>query len=207
MRQRAFTASRLLLVVSRLVLTRLVVCALLTACSCAAARACDLADAPTSRWSLARDNGVWWLKTPCGERFYSIGVNALDGGYPDREDNGKLYYSWKAFAPDLTDWVKETASRLRQWGFNSAGGWSLPPQQLQLPAIIDLELGRHAKFHWFDPFAPETERAMMAVAREAVAPFRGSPYRIGYFSDNEVGGWGGALFVYYAMHAASSHTR
>jgi len=171
------------------------------------AAACDFDAAPSSRWSLAAESGVWWLKTPCGDRFYSLGVNILDGGYPERAKDGKVYYSWTAFAPDLADWVAETRRRLRQWGFNSAGGWSLPPQQLRIPAVIDLELGRHAKFHWFDPFAPETEERMMALARTAVAPYRGSPYRIGYFSDNEVGWWAGALFVYYSKQPAGSQTK
>ncbi len=89
---------------------------------------------------------------------------------------------------------RRPGDRLTSWGFNSVGGWSLPPQQLRLPAIIDLELGRRAQFHWFDPFSSETAALMMATAREAVAPYRGSPYRIGYFSDNEVGWWAGALF-------------
>ena len=60
------------------------------------ARACDFDAAPSSRWSLAAEAGVWWLKTPCGERFYSLGVNILDGGYPDRARDGKVYYSWQA---------------------------------------------------------------------------------------------------------------
>jgi hypothetical protein len=171
------------------------------------ARACDFDRAPSSRWSLAADNGVWWLKTPCGDRFYSLGVNILDGGYPERERGGKIYYSWKAFAPDLAAWIAETRRRLGDWGFNSAGGWSLPPEELRLPAVINLELGRNAKFHWFDPFAPETEARMMALARDAVAPYRGSPYRIGYFSDNEVGWWAGALFVYYSQQPAGSATK
>ena len=171
------------------------------------ARACDFDAAPSSRWSLAAESGVWWLKTPCGERFYSLGVNILDGGYPDRARDGKVYYSWPAFAPTLSDWIAETRQRLSEWGFNSAGGWSLAPQQLRLPAVINLELGRRAKFHWFDPFAPETERRMTALAKEAVAPFRGSPYRIGYFSDNEVGWWAGALFVYYSQQPANSYTK
>ncbi|MGH7030251.1 MAG: hypothetical protein ACREEZ_07480, partial [Stellaceae bacterium] len=33
------------------------------------------------------------------------------------------------------------------------------------------------------------------------------PYRIGYFSDNEVGWWAGALFVFYSMKPASSATK
>ena len=44
----------------------------------APALACDFDHAPSSHWSLAVDNGVDWLKTPCGDRFYSLGVNILD---------------------------------------------------------------------------------------------------------------------------------
>ena len=49
---------------------------------------------------VARDGGgASWLVTPCGQRFLSLGVNALDGGYPYRDKAGKIYYSWTAFAP------------------------------------------------------------------------------------------------------------
>src|SRR3954452_14858049 len=48
---------------------------------------------------------------------------------------------------------------------------------------------------------------MDELARELVAPYRGSPYRIGYFSDNEVGWWAGALFVYYSKQPARSATK
>ena len=48
---------------------------------------------------------------------------------------------------------------------------------------------------------------MNALARELVAPYRGSPYRIGYFSDNEVGWWAGALFVFYSAKPADSFTK
>ena len=47
----------------------------------------------------------------------------------------------------------------------------------------------------------------MRLARELVAPYRGSPYRIGYFSDNEVGWWAGALFVFYSTKPANSFTK
>ena len=152
------------------------------------ARACaNFLAAPSSRWSLAVRDGASWLITPCSDRFFSLGVNVLDGGYAEREKGGKVWYSWKAFAPSLTDWTAETRLRLFAWGFNSAGGWALPPETLKLPTIVNLELGRRARFHWFDPFDPETEARMNAVARELVRPYRGSPYRIGYFSDNEVG--------------------
>ena len=47
-----------------------------TAWACA-----DFSTAPSSRWSLTTDRGASWLVTPCGERFFSLGVNVLDGGY------------------------------------------------------------------------------------------------------------------------------
>ena len=65
----------------------------------------------------------------------------------------------------LSDWIAETRHRLDRWGFNSAGGWSLAPQQLRLPTVVNLEIGRNAKFHWFDPFAPGMEDRMTAAAR------------------------------------------
>ncbi len=107
----------------------------------------------------------------------------------------------------LADWTAETRRRLSSWGFNSAGGWALPPEELKLPTIINLELGRRARFHWFDPFDPETETRMNELARKLVAPYRESPYRIGYFSDNEVGWWAGALFVFYSSKPATSFTK
>jgi hypothetical protein len=183
--------------------------ALLTACAAAPALACDFDHVPTSHWTLAAENGVEWLKTPCGDRFYSIGVNILDGGNGEHAKLGDAYtgYDWQKFAPTISDWSEETRHRLTAWGFNSAGGWSLPPQQLRLPTVIDLELGRRAKFHWFDPFSPDTEARMMAIARDSVAPFHGSPYRIGYFSDNEVGWWAGALFGFFSMKPADNITK
>ena len=171
------------------------------------ADACEFATAPSDRWSVVNDNGVRWLKTPCGDRFYSLGVNTVDGGYPWREKDGKTWYSWTAFDPSIASWVERTRHRLADWGFNTAGGWSLPPAQLAMPTIINLELGRRAKFHWFDPFDPATERRMMALAPELVAPYRGSPYRIGYFSDNEVGWWAGALFSFYSGKPADNFTK
>lgn len=174
-----------------------------------AAPACDFAHAPSSRWSLAVEHGVSWLKTPCGDRFYSLGVNVLDGGSGERRKVGVAYsgYDWQTVAPTIEDWAAAAQRRLRAWGFNTAGSWSLPPQTLPVPQVIDLELGRKAKLHWFDPFAPDAQSRVDALARELVAPYRGSPYRIGYFSDNEVGWWAGALFVWYSKEPASSATK
>ena len=136
----------------------------------AVAAACsDFAAAPSTRWAVTTENGVSWLVTPCGERFFSLGVNVLDGGNGEHAKAGSAYtgYRWQAFAPTLAAWADDTRSRLFAWGFNSAGAWSLAPQQLRLPTVVNLELGRLARFHWFDPFAPETEARMTALARKS----------------------------------------
>jgi hypothetical protein len=45
------------------------------------ASACtDLGEAPHSRWGTIVHDSVHWLVTPCGERFFSVGVNSTEGG-------------------------------------------------------------------------------------------------------------------------------
>ncbi len=76
-----------------------------------------------------------------------------------------------------------------------------------MPTVIDLELGRLARFHWFDPFAPAMAQRMDAEARRLTAPYRTTPLRLGYFSDNEVGWWRGALFQFFSRKPAANYTK
>jgi hypothetical protein len=168
--------------------------------------ACDLADAPTTRWQVVREQRVAWLMTPCGRRFFSLGVNVVDGGASGAH-LGRAHYDWRHTDRSLRGWSQRIRARLRRWGFNSVGAWSLPPRQLKMPGTIDLELGRQAQFHWFDPFDPAMAGRMNKMARALTAPYRDSPYRIGYFSDNEVGWWSGALFVFYIRKPAANFTK
>ncbi len=186
---------------------RALAAAALLAATPTSATACDLATAPTTRWTTTRDaRGIAWLKTPCGERFFSLGVNVVDGGASGARLT-RAHYDWQRSAPTLEAWIEATRRRLAEWGFNSAGAWSLPPQELRLPTVINLELGRLARFHWFDPFDPSMPARLREEAARLTAPYRHSPYRIGYFSDNEVGWWGGALFVFYSAKPASNYTK
>jgi hypothetical protein len=167
----------------------------------------DLREAPHSRWETTIDSGVHWLVTPCGERFFSLGVNVMDGAVTQAFSNERSAYHWARFYPNLEDWARTARQRVLSWGFNTAGGWSLHPTLLELPTTLNLELGRTAQFHWFDPFDPATAERMHAWAHLLVAPYKGNPYRIGYFIDNEVGWWNGALFLYYLKQPATNHTK
>lgn len=172
------------------------------------AQACaDYDKAPHNRWSTVRIDGAAWLVTPCGERFFSVGVNVLDGGDKKPGARERNSYAWPGLYSSLEAWTAATRERLNAWGFNSAGSWSVPPQDIRLPSIPNLELGRNSRFHWFDPFDPATEVEMLRQAERLTQPFRGSPWRIGYFSDNEVGWWNGALFNYFIRATAANHTK
>jgi hypothetical protein len=163
----------------------------------------DLVRAPRSRWGLTTDQGVAWLVTPCGDRFFSLGVNVVDGG----ADGARPSYYWVRHYPDpLTYWAA-TRVRLVDWGFNTLGAWSHPAQVLRLPVTPDLNLGRESGFHWMDPFHPGMADAMKGWAEYLTGPYRGNPLRIGYFSDNEVGWWNGPLYTYFVQKPPGNHTK
>jgi len=108
------------------------------ACGTAALACEDFTKAPSSRWRVTHIEGRAWLMTPCGERFFSLGVNVMHPGAVDTS---------LARAPDSRDpvdqrtqaWIDEATARVRQWGFNTAGAWSLTQDLLKMPEV---EIGR-----------------------------------------------------------------
>lgn len=162
--------------------------------------ACNPASAD-NHWGLERHNGVAWLMTPCGDRFFSIGIN---GVAPSVEGLSEITSA--ASEPDgETSWNAQATAQMKLWGFNTAGSFSSPA--LPFPAIPELDLGWKSGFLWADPFAPAVALKMMAAARSAVAPYKRSGKRIGYFSDNEIGWCNATLFLYYIERPSSNYTK
>ena len=185
---------------------RLALGVVLVVLAAGAADSCvDFSGAPSSRWKTTTEDGVAWLVTPCGDRFFSLGVNLVDGGARARDGAGG--YHWSAFRSSLSAWARMTREVLAGWGFNTAGAWSLPPRTLEMPSTIELSLGRRESFVWDDPFHPALPARVQALARRLTTPYRGDPRRIGYFSDNEIGWWNGPLFVAYTKYPSSNHTK
>jgi hypothetical protein len=158
-----------------------------------------------SRWKLESRNGVSWLVTPCGERFLSVGINGLDEKLLVPPPDLRADKSWVSSHLDADSWARRTAQRMSAWGFNTVGGFS--SADLPLPRIPELLLGWKSDFLWSDPFDPSAESRVMAAARELVAPYKDGGYRIGYFSDNEIGWWNGALFVFYIQKPATNYSK
>ncbi len=166
----------------------------------------DFSAAPSSRWSIGNSATGPVLLTPCGEPFFSLGVNGVDGGAGAVLDSARAY-RWQRFAESRADWAATTRRRLVEWGFNTAGAWSLPPAEIGLPSTPGLELGRSVDFVWTDPFDLALSPRLHRVAADSVAPYRGAVRRIGYFSDNEIGWWNGPLFIAYLGYPPDNHTK
>ncbi len=153
-------------------------------------------------FSLAQRNGRWWLITPAGEPFFSIGVNHIDPSPLRFTENGDLWQ--RKYGNSMERWLKEAvAPDLRAWGFNSIG-WTQEVvtrgltnhrhsraftfeeyQWLGLPYCHQLPF---ADFHQWEaetrhPDLKSTEFAEWCdyVARENCARMKDDPKLIGYF--------------------------
>jgi len=96
---------------------------------------------------------------------------------------------------DMNEWFDVTATRLRRWGFNSAGDWSKPLEMLkarnipytpQLPGDGIPGITRMAGVaRACDPFADNFEALTDAAYATVLTPEVNNPLIIGYFLGNE----------------------
>ena len=71
-------------------------------------------------FSIGKQNDHWWLITPDGQPFFSIGLNHIDPAslrYPEN------IHIWRnKYKGSTLNWIKESvAPNLKKWGFNSVG--------------------------------------------------------------------------------------
>ena len=71
-------------------------------------------------------NGKWWIITPEGNVYWSIGMYCVRmGGIPETNTGKRVYKesSLKKYGNER-EWARVTRMRLYQWGFNTIGDWS-----------------------------------------------------------------------------------
>lgn len=155
------------------------------------------------RWfTLAQRKGRWWLITPEGKPFFSIGLNHIDPSPLRYEVNGDLWQ--RKYGNSMEKWLKEAvAPDLKAWGFNSVGWtqevvtrgltnhrhsraftleeyqWLGQPYFHQLPFADFHQWEAETRHPSFD--APEFAEWCDYVAREHCARMRDDPNLIGYF--------------------------
>lgn len=75
---------------------------------------------PKGFFTLGKANGHWWLITPDGKPFFTMGINHIDPAtlrYPEN------LHIWKEkYGGSTVRWIKESVvPNLKDWGFNSVG--------------------------------------------------------------------------------------
>lgn len=147
-------------------------------------------------FSLSLKGRVTWLTAPDGGRFFSLGVNCVNRGDINAPVGSTAYRAASTYAND-ENWAAATIHRLQTWGFTTIGGWSdwellesgFGHRFFHTPV---LHVGSAAGAPWRDLWDSRWETVM---GERAHATMQGnSSQTIGYYADNELGWWNGALF-------------
>jgi len=175
----------------------------------------EVVPAATTRppFTLRQTNSSWWLASPEGRPFFSVGVCLVTRGASrdgfDRENPG--YASWQHYADDRA-WADATLRRLKSWSFTTIGAWSHHGVLLNSSNMLGgltpvLHVGSTAGAPWWDMWDEKIIQRMDDVAREQILAVRDDPRLIGYYSDNEMGWWNATLFHMALEQGASSGQR
>src|SRR5688572_13566588 len=76
-------------------------------------------------FSVRQSPERWWLTSPEGQPFFSVGVCVLDQGTARHayNDARPAYGAWRHYeSPDK--WADACLRRLKDWKFTTIGGWS-----------------------------------------------------------------------------------
>lgn len=170
----------------------------------------------TGHFRTTKVDGKWWLVTPTGHIFYSLGINVVkvDSDSP----NGKLHPTWyespaqasmafptwnlrEKFGKDdfKSDYYDFVIRRLDSWGINTIGNWSdggLTMLSRKPYAIVAVSMPAGLPYldGGFYDTLDETFAAKMrdavaeafAVPGSALAHAATDPMCIGFFIDNEL---------------------
>lgn len=152
----------------------------------------------TGNFRTARHGGKWWLVTPDGNLFFSVGLDVTramtdvtDGsrhpGWYVREvpSDGKMpFTTWnlerkfgkRDFAADYHDFVLR---RFDSWGLNTIGNWSAPELTMlsrkpYVMSVLERAKGvkRHPKLHIYDFTDPSFEPNFRNAIRRRFAEER-----------------------------------
>ena len=157
--------------------------------------------AATGRFRTERIDGVWWLITPDGHGFFSVGVDHLRPGGDFSPPLGTAPYHDNIIAKYGSEegWAAATLPRLHDLGVNTIGAFSEPARfpnaiaytvtlalAANAPAVpgVPPPLVARVTRDYFDPaFAT----GVAATVATAAAPCAADPWCVGVFTENELG--------------------
>ena len=147
----------------------------------------------------------WWLITPEGNVFFSVGMYCVRiSGIPETKTGKRAYQEncLKKYGGEAK-WAKTAIKRLEDWGFNTIGDWSSKSvfSSQSLPYVISLGIGMKGKniipkgYYGFFPdvfdssFKKGVERAIKSKINW-YPKIINDPWLIGYFLADEPAWYG-----------------
>jgi hypothetical protein len=167
---------------------------------------------PGAPFTVRSEETGWWLVSPEGRKFFSLGVCCIHQGTSrDTFDvENPSYAAWQHY-PTSAAWADTTLRRLKSWGFTTISGWSdfeaLRKSREPLWLTPVLHIGSTAGAPWWDMWDAKNIRRMEEVAREQILALRDDPRLLGYYSDNELGWWNATLWKMTLEQPGSSGQR
>jgi|GEM_PF-490997 len=162
-------------------------------------RAMRFAKDTKTRFRVVQEHGIDWIVGPDGRKRWSFGVCCVDRGMsPHGIPKGSAAYSAQELYARPELWARDVMARLTSWGFNTVGAWS-DDALLRKSGRKDvmftpiLNLGALAGAPWRDLWDPKIVQKMDEVGAKAIKKYVGDERVLGYFSDNELGWWSGAM--------------
>lgn len=156
----------------------------------------------TGFFRIEKIDGRWWLVTPEGNKFISIGLNSVKPGASSAE-----LAAVKEKYGTTENWTEETTNWLWELGFNTAGGFSRPhilktaSHQLSYTPVLyfmksyaektgqSVAQAGHAGFannNTMPVFDPAWVDFCDEYAREQTAAWLDDAHILGWMSDNEL---------------------
>jgi hypothetical protein len=94
-------------------------------------------------FTLRKRNGRWWLITPEGDSFFSVGLNHIDSASLRYIENRHIWHD--QYANSMQRWLKQVRDDLKGWGFNTVG-W------VQEVVTRELENHRHSRNYTYEEY-------------------------------------------------------
>ena len=184
----------------------------------------------TGRFRTHKQDGKWWLVDPEGHIFWSLGVTEAGIGALTRFQKREHLFPQLAERSDKDVWVMErgktlsynfynsnlkkkygdnwrelhyrvTEGRMRTWGLNSIGAWSMEPgtvfasKRPTVPYTVivhtDLWGGLGNLHEMVDPFSKQFDESLSHNLEQSARLYNGDPNNIGIFVNNELHWLGG----------------
>jgi len=135
------------------------------------------------------DGERWWLVSPDGNAFLSLGVCCISSSHDKERGTNRDYYNESVLKKrgSAEQWKEVTLERLKAWGVNTLGGWSSEELRDVVPYTVVLSMGTGMWRRGAVPdfFSGEFEQHAAAQARSAAAHVN-DPFLLGYFLANEL---------------------